>query len=314
MSFRSESVGEALGWLCAACELGAGSDHCIVCRFLKQLKTAFTLKRIGLVAMDVGIIGSRGFVGAYLQSYLQELGVPVRGYTRETVELGDPASFSRLGEHDVVVNCAAQISGAFPELFAANVQALHSLCSELNRRDRKPYLLQVSSGAVYGYAEHAVKPHSAAAPVGDYALTKFLGDEIVRLSYQGKWAIARLYFPYGEGQAEERLLPRLVRRVLAGQTIDVSRQGGCPQINPMYISDLCEQLHCMMCSKMTGVHSLGGRQVVSIAEIAQMIGSIAGVEVSLREVDGAVSNMFCEGSGRVSLEQGLARLIDSIRG
>lgn len=264
--------------------------------------------------MDVGIIGARGFVGARLQAYLQAQGVAVTGYTRETVDLGDPSSFSRLGEHDVVVNCAAQVSGASSELFAANVEALHSLCFELNQRARKPYLLQISSGAVYGYADHAVHARSAAAPVGDYALTKFLGDEIVRLSYQGVWAIARLYFPYGEGQAEERLLPRLVRRVLEGQTIEVSRQGGCPRINPMYIGDLCEQLHGMIRSNVPGVCLVGGRQVVSIAEIAQMIGRIAGVEVSLREVDGAVSNMFCEGSGQVSLEQGLALLIDSIRG
>lgn len=45
------------------------------------------------------------------------------------------------------------------------------------------------------------------------------------------------------------------------------------------------------------------------AEIAQMIGRIAGVEVSLREVDGADSNMFCQGSGKVTLEEGLARLV-----
>jgi len=264
--------------------------------------------------MDVGIIGARGFVGSRLQAYLQAQGVAITSYTRETVDLGDPSSFSRLGQHDVVVNCAAQVSGTASELFTVNVQALHSLCAELNRRARKPYLLQVSSGAVYGYADHAMDAQSAAAPVGDYALTKFLGDEIVRLSYQGAWAIARLYFPYGEGQAEARLLPRLIRRVLAGETIEVSRQGGCPRINPMYIGDLCEQLHGMMSRRAPGISLLGGAQVVSITEIAQMIGRVAGVEVRFREIDGAASSMFCKGNGQVSLEQGLTRLIDSIRG
>jgi len=264
--------------------------------------------------MDVGIIGARGFVGARLLAYLQARGVAVTGYTRETLDLGDPSSFARLGEHDVVVNCAAKVSGTAAEMFAVNVEALHSLCAELNRRARKPYLLQVSSGAVYGYADHAVDAQSCAAPVGDYALTKFLGDEIVRLSYQGVWAIARLYFPYGEGQAEARLLPRLIRRVLAGETIEVSRQGGCPRISPMYIGDLCEQLHGMASSKTSGVHLLGGVEVASIAEIALTIGRIAGVEVKFHEVDGATSNMFCVGSGQVSLEQGLVRLIDSMRG
>ena len=105
--------------------------------------------------MDVGIIGARGFVGARLLAYLQARGVAVTGYTRETLDLGDPSSFARLGEHDVVVNCAAKVSGTAAEMFAVNVEALHSLCAELNRRSRKPYLLQVSCGAVYGYADHA---------------------------------------------------------------------------------------------------------------------------------------------------------------
>lgn len=263
--------------------------------------------------MNVGIIGARGFVGAHLLEHLHALGVAVTGYTREALDLSDPASLANLGAHDVVVNCVAQVSGSAAGLFATNVQGVHNLCAELNRRVVKPYLLQLSSGAVYGYADHAVDAQSVAAPVGDYPLTKFLGDEVVRLHYQGPWAIARLYFPYGEGQAEERLIPRLIKRVLAGETIDVSQHGGCPLINPMYIGDLCQQLHSMAINRVIGVHLLGGRELVSIRDIAQMISRISGVEAKFREVDGAASSMFCVGGGQVSLEQGLALLIHSIR-
>jgi nucleoside-diphosphate-sugar epimerase len=264
--------------------------------------------------MNVGIIGARGFVGAHLLEYLKTLDIAATGYTRETLDLSKPESLANLGAHDVVVNCAAQVSGSAAELFATNVQGVHGLCAELNRRVVKPYLLQLSSGAVYGYANHAVDAYSAAAPVGDYALTKLLGDEVVRLHYQSSWAIARLYFPYGEGQAQERLIPRLVKRVLAGETIDVSQHGGCPLINPMYIGDLCRQLHGMARDRVAGTHLLGGRELVSIRDIAQMIGRISGVEVKFRESDGAVSSMFCVGDGQVALEQGLVRLINSMRG
>ncbi len=264
--------------------------------------------------MNLGIIGARGFVGAHLLEHLKALGVDATGYTRETLDLGEPASLANLGAHDVVVNCIAQVSGSAAELFATNVRGVHGLCAELNRRAVKPYLLQLSSGAVYGYADHAVDAQSQAAPLGDYALTKFLGDEVVRLHYQGSWAIARLYFPYGEGQAEERLIPRLVKRVLTGEVIDISRHGGCPLINPMHISDLCQQLYGMARDKAAGIHLLGGRELVSIRDIAQMIGRISGVEPRFREVDGAASSMFCVGSGQVSLEQGLALLVHSMRG
>lgn len=263
--------------------------------------------------MNVGIIGARGFVGARLKTYLEVHGCTVTGYTRETVDLRNPSSFCRLGEHEVVINCAAEISCSSSELFAVNVEALHSLCCELNQRKVKPYLLQISSGAVYGYVDDAVDAYSAAAPVGDYALTKFLGDEIVRLLYQGEWAIARLYFPYGEGQSEERLLPRLIRRVITEESINVSSQSGGPMINPIYISDLCDKLYVMMGKKVTGICLLGGGQVISIAEIAQMIGRIAGADVKLRQVDGVSSNMFCHGNSKVLLEEGLARVFESLK-
>lgn len=263
--------------------------------------------------MNVGIIGARGFVGASLLKHLELRGVTVTGYTRETVDLTVPVSLICIGEHDVVINCAAQVSGSASQLFATNVQGVYSLCSELNRRARQPYLLQLSSGGVYGYADQPAAAQTPPNPAGDYALTKYLGDEVIRLQYRGPWAIARLYFPYGEGQSEERLIPRLIARMLAGETIDVSQHGG-PCINPMYIGDLCEQLHDMMTHRICGMCLLGGPDVVSVAGLARMIGRLAGVEVRLREIDGENSNMLCTGTGGISLEQGLSRLIHSMRG
>lgn len=262
--------------------------------------------------MNVGIIGARGFVGAHLFKHLQKLGFAVTGYTRETVDLCNPASLSNLLEHDVVVNCAVRVSGVSADLFKTNVQGVHSLCTELNRWPTLPYLLQLSSGAVYGYADHAVNAKSMVAPQGDYALTKFLGDEVIRLYYRGQWGIARLYFPYGEEQDHGRLIPRLIKRIQAGETIDVSRHAGRPLINPIYIGDLCKQLQGIAIDKIAGIHLLGGHELVSIRDIAEMIGRRCGIEAKFREVDGATSNMYCEGKGQVSLEQGLTLLIDSM--
>ena len=259
--------------------------------------------------MNVGIIGARGFVGEHLINHMKSLGMVTKGYTRETLDLNDPSSLANLEDHDVVVNCVAQVAGLEDELFATNVQAVHSLCGELNRRRNKPYLLHLSSGAVYGYADKAVVEMSMEAPVGAYAITKFLGDEVMRLCYTGAWAVARLYFPYGVGQAENRLIPRLIKKVLTNQPIEISRQVECPLINPIHIDDLCEKLHSMARSKATGVHLLGGGEVISIVDIAKMIGRISGVEVKFSEVDGPTSNMFCVGSGHISLEQGLAPMI-----
>jgi nucleoside-diphosphate-sugar epimerase len=262
--------------------------------------------------MDIAIIGAKGFIGSNLRERLHALGMSVTAYTRKILDVSNPASFINLGDHDVVINCAVNITGSASELFATNVQACHSLCTELNRREKKPYLLHLSTGGIYGWAECARTKISIPAPSDNYSLTKFLGDEVIRLHYKGVWAIARLYFPYGVGQSEDRLIPRLIQCVLAGETIEVSKCGA-PLINPLYIGDLCDQLYEMVKNRVSGVHLMGGREVVSIIELVSLISQLSGVRPKIQEVGGLKSNMFCVGSGPTSLNSGLQKLIDSKR-
>lgn len=264
--------------------------------------------------MNVGIVGANGFVGSHLVSRLTAAGHEVRAYGRSDIDLVKPESFDCLEDHDAVINCAAYVGTDRERLFAVNVQGVINLCAMLQARAIPPFLLNVSSGAVYGYSDGPAAPDSPAAPVGDYALSKYLGDEVVRLHYRGPSAVARLYYPYGEGQAEERLMPRLIQRILNREPIDISIHASCPLINPQHIDDLCDQLSAIVLGRAEGMHVLGGSEIVSIQDITRMAGRILNIEPVFNQVDGAKSSMYCKGRGSVSLESGLGRLIDSIRG
>lgn len=264
--------------------------------------------------MNVGIVGANGFVGSNLVSRLTAEGHQVRAYGRSDIDLVKPESFDCLEDHDAVINCAAYVGADREKLFAVNVQGVINLCAALQARATQPYLLNVSSGAVYGYSDAPAALDSLAAPVGDYALSKYLGDEVVRLHYRGPSAVARLYYPYGEGQAQERLMPRLIHRILNREPIDISIHASCPLINPLHIDDLCDQLSAMTRGRVEGVQLLGGSEIVSIQDIALLAGRVMNIEPVFYQVDGAKSSMYCIGRGGITLASGLGRLIDSIRG
>lgn len=262
--------------------------------------------------MNVGILGANGFVGSNLASRLAAFGLKVRTYGRSEVDLVNPQSLARIADHDVVINCAAYVGSDRDRLFLVNVQGVQNLCAELGSRAVVPYLVQLSSGAVYGYSDVPAVSDSPPAPQGDYASSKYLGDEIVRLNYPGPSLIARLYFPYGLGQARERLMPRLVGRVLSREPIDVSVHDSRPLINPIYIDDLCEELHRLVRGRIEGVSLIGGGEIVSVRDIANLVSRVTGVEPIFRQVDGATSSMYCDGKSCTKLDQGLRRVIKSI--
>ena len=109
-------------------------------------------------------------------------------------------------------------------------------------------------------------------------------------------------------------MPRLIQRILNREPIDISIHASCPLINPQHIDDLCDQLSAIVLGRAEGMHVLGGSEIVSIQDITRMAGRILSIEPVFNQVDGAKSSMYCKGRGAVSLESGLGRLIDSIRG
>lgn len=158
-------------------------------------------------------------------------------------------------------------------LWQVNVIATQVLVEHLNSHPQPPYVLFLSTGGASGQKDDLVTNVGDPRPEGLYALTKYLAEEVVRLTYKGPWAIARLYFPYGPGQAPERLIPRLAARIAAGQPVTLKRDGR-PTICPIYIDDLVGILSSLIEQRWTGISAIAGREAITIAELASELGAL----------------------------------------
>lgn len=261
--------------------------------------------------MNIGVLGAGGFVGRNISRFLETMGYTVCLYNSRDVDVSNAASVRCLDDHEILINCAAYVGGNKKRLFDVNTYGVRNICAELNSRASKPYLVHLSTGAVYGYSENPARPESPIAPEGDYALSKFLGDEIVRSYYQGSSLVARLYFPYGKGQSEERLIPRLINSVRRKIPINICMSETRSMINPLHVEDLSRRLCGLITERRTGVVLLGGAENIGIKGIAELVGRLVGVSPVFHHVEGLRSDMYCIGAGDISLEEGLREVIFS---
>ena len=64
--------------------------------------------------MNIGVVGANGFVGRNVVSSFRSIGMQVKGYGRDQVDLCRPESLANIGEHDVIINCAAYVGLLLP--------------------------------------------------------------------------------------------------------------------------------------------------------------------------------------------------------
>jgi nucleoside-diphosphate-sugar epimerase len=111
--------------------------------------------------------------------------------------------------------------------------------------------------------------------MGFHPATKLIAEQI--LAYYGEpleVVALRLFAPYGPGQVD-RLIPRLIESVRAGNPIILSR-GGEPRLRPIYISDLVEVFTQAVAGAGEGVVNVAGPTTVSIRDIAELAGEVLG--------------------------------------
>jgi nucleoside-diphosphate-sugar epimerase len=132
-------------------------------------------------------------------------------------------------------------------------------------------------------------------------------------------AVARYFFIYGPGQKSSMLIPRLVSKVQRGEEIVVEGSDGV-QVSPIYVDDAAQATHVAGLTEFGGVVNIAGDEVLSIAEIAELIGEILSLrpkivrsgEPGRRNLAGDNSKMrdlLCK--PKTSLRDGLAKLIES---
>lgn len=244
--------------------------------------------------MRVLILGVSGFIGQHLQRRLILEGHEVTGVARRSppdqapggsmipLDLRDPAFTDLLPKRVDVLVHLAQAATSFPEgvadLYTVNtVSVLRAL--EFARTAGASFFLLASSGSVYGFEKKRAGycEDDPCRPRDFYEVTKRHAEELVEQFAQFfPAAILRLFTPYGPGQSH-RLVSRLIERIASRQPLAISEQETSPRLNPIFISDVVEAMCMSLRQRSRGTYNLGGPDVLSLREMAEIIGHKLGI-------------------------------------
>jgi uncharacterized protein YbjT (DUF2867 family) len=166
------------------------------------------------------LTGATGFIGRRIQQVLLTAGIPVRIIVRpgsrhrhhadprcEVVEcdLSDAPGLARaLTAISAIVYCVGSVRGRnLQDFLPANAEGVRSMVqAQTSLASPVPFLL-ISSLA-------ASRPE-----ISDYARSKYLGEEVVRLHANSPWTILRPPAVYGPGDTEMAPILKMARRGLA---------------------------------------------------------------------------------------------------
>ncbi len=240
--------------------------------------------------MRIVVSGGTGFIGSFLVPALADEGHEVvalarrpeaaavrEGVTVVSCDLTEPLRLP-VETADAVVHLA-QANVSLPEgareLFAVNTAATHELLDWARSHGAERFVL-ASSGSIYGLGDGVVDEDSPRRATDLYAVTKRCAEQLVE-SYAPHFAgtaVLRLFAPYGPTQTA-RLIPNLLQRVREGLPVTLN-DGGRPRLTPLFVEDVVRAFVAGLDLDGHSVVNVAGDEVVSIRELALLIGEVLG--------------------------------------
>ena len=251
--------------------------------------------------MKLLVSGGTGFLGQHLCRGLSATHEVHALYSSEKPEIGDVCWYRhKHGDGDALDALPDRIDGVihlaqsnryreFPagaaDMFAVNVDFTFRLL-EYARRSGASNFVYASTGGVYEQSLKLLHETTASAPDNFYAASKLAAEMLLR-PYQKFFnaAVLRLFFIYGRDQ-RDRLIPNLVARIRAGEDIDLYGSDGGLRITPTHVEDLVGVFDEALRKSWNGTLNVAAPEVLTIREIALILGRALGQEVRFRNCSG----------------------------
>jgi len=254
------------------------------------------------------VIGGSGFLGKHLVRLLHDGGNAIAAtfassppeigcgrvrWIQSDLELPEPERDWPKDVESIVFLAQGRNYRKSPEgngnVFDVNVAGLFRT-AEFARKVGAKRLLLASSGNVYGQMTKPGRddePIAALAPRNFYSTSKLMAEMLLR-PYESMFSVIslRIFMPYGAGQSDDMLFPRLMQRIRTGQPVSLNRPDGLVG-NPVAAEDVAEAFcRCMVLDRSLTLN-LGGPQTLTLRRIAETMGQAIGSEPRFEMSDGA---------------------------
>jgi nucleoside-diphosphate-sugar epimerase len=259
------------------------------------------------------VTGATSFVGRNLLPALQEQydivcvvrpSEPARSQldfapTAEVVsaDLADPQFARRLPERaDAVLHMAVAPPSLAPEpsqAFQVNAASALALL-EWGKRAKIERFMFTSSGSVYAAQPAPITEDTAPRPADLLGVAKYAAEMAVEL-YRREFpsVILRIWRPYGPGQGENFLIPRLAARIRMGLPVTLNRGGG-PRANTIYISDMVEVMRRALTLDRPATLNAAHHEAPSIWELCRELEQVLGCPGQYEWRDAESSNLIAD--------------------
>ena len=206
---------------------------------------------------------------------------------------------------DIIIHLAQSskfrdIPSEAEDIFNVNIKSTAQLL-DFARKNNIQKFVYASSGGIYGTnsnrAFNESSPITATDQLGFYLGSKLCGEVLVR-NYSTLFDVItlRFFFMYGPKQHKTMLIPRLISKVRNNDSIILTGYNGI-KINPINVDDAKKAVQNTLSLDGSYVFNIGGSEVYSIREIAEVIGDTFGKKPIFEIVDEKAKDLIGDITG-----------------
>jgi len=239
----------------------------------------------------IHVLGSNGFIGSALQRVSEDLSLYCWSHTQSDpdhhFDLLDSSSWqsliTRQPSHVILLSWPGLPNYQEPFHITRNLPACIDLIDRLAPRGLQR-LVVAGTCYEYGLKNGQLNEHQATDPVNCYAIAKDTLRRLIETRYKEsdlKWCWTRIFYPFGEGQNPNSLLPSLQRAIDRGDPMFAMSSGR--QIRDfVHVSQVAQHLLDLAVNQRAqGVYNCGSGNPISLREFVDqhIVGSMSSIEL-----------------------------------